>query len=158
MGAAAIRFRRARRADAERLTRVAHAAKRYWRYPAPLMRGWRAALTVTPGFVARHPVWCALHGAVIVGFWAVSGHGRVRELEHFWIEPRHIRSGIGRALFAHLSGRLRAMRVRQLDIASDPHAEGFYRRLGAWRVGDVASMPPGRRLPLLRFRVPPRRG
>jgi hypothetical protein len=36
-----------------------------------------------------------------------------------------------------------------LRIASDPFAEGFYRRMGARRVGVVPSTPRGRTLPLL---------
>jgi hypothetical protein len=39
-------------------------------------------------------------------------------------------------------------------IASDPHAEGFYRRLGARRVRWVASKPAGRRLPRLALDLP----
>ena len=39
--------RRARPADAAGLTRIAHAAKRHWRYPARWMRLWRDDLTVT---------------------------------------------------------------------------------------------------------------
>jgi hypothetical protein len=37
----------------------------------------------------------------------------------------------------------------RLDIAADPHAEGFYLHVGAHRVGVVPSTPAGRVLPLL---------
>jgi predicted N-acetyltransferase YhbS len=71
-----------------------------------------------------------------------------------WVDPRWMGAGIGRRLFAHLLRRLRRDGVARLTIASDPHAEGFYRKLGARRVGSVASTPRGRRLPLLTLRVP----
>ncbi|MGH8733407.1 MAG: D-glycero-beta-D-manno-heptose 1,7-bisphosphate 7-phosphatase [Burkholderiales bacterium] len=45
----------------------------------------------------------------------------------------------------------RAAGARRIEIASDPNAIGFYRKLGARRVGDVPSKPRGRRLPLLRL-------
>ncbi len=149
-------IRRARRADAAALTRVAHAAKRYWGYPERLLRLWQRDLTVTPGFIDRHPVYCAAHGGEVVGFYAISGTGPVRELEHLWVHPRRIRAGVGRALFAHLVRRLHVMRVTRLDVASDPNAEGFYRRMGARRVGEVPSTPKGRALPLLRVDLPSR--
>jgi hypothetical protein len=39
-----------------------------------------------------------------------------------------------------------------LIVVSDPHAEGFYLKLGARRIGSrVSDLEPGRQLPLLRF-------
>ena len=46
----------------------------------------------------------------------------------------------------------RAWGYATMEIAADPHAEPFYLRLGATRVGTVPSeVFPGRRLPLLRL-------
>ena len=142
---------RARRDDAAQLTRISRAAKRHWGYPESLLRLWRRDLTVTPGFIDRHPVYHAVRRGRVVGFYAISGTGRVRELEHMWVHPRHMGAGVGRALFAHLVQRLQVMGVRRLDVASDPNAKGFYRRMGARQVGTIASTPAGRTLPLLRF-------
>ncbi len=137
------------------LTKIAHAAKRFWGYPEKLIQLWKAELTITPEFVADHPVYCAVQRSRIVGFYALSGQHATRELEHMWVDPRHIGSGVGRALFSHLRGHLRRARVTRLTIASDPNAEGFYRTLGARRVGRVPSRPVGRYLPLLVVRVGP---
>ena len=120
-----IRIRKAKRADCEELTRIAHGAKRFWGYPEELIQLWSSDLTVTHDFVLRHPIYCALRGSGIAGFYALSGKGTSRELEHMWVEPGHIRSGVGRALFAHLLGLLRRVGVTKLSIASDPNAEGF---------------------------------
>lgn len=148
-----IVIRRARPSDAPALTRVARAAKRHWRYPEAWIRLWRDALTVTPGFVARHPVWCARRGASVLGFYALSGAGATRELEHMWVAPEHMGRGVGTRLLAHAGAVLRAEGTRVLRIASDPYAEGFYLAMGARRVGEVASTPRGRTLPLLMIEV-----
>jgi len=153
MSAAAIRIRRARPAEADELTRIAHAAKRHWRYPEAFIRRWRADLTVTGALIASSPVYCAARGPIVLGFYALSGARRTRELEHLWVRPDHIGSGVGRRLFQHLRRTLRRARVTRVRIASDPHAEGFYCRMGARRVGSVASTPAGRRLPLLELRL-----
>jgi GNAT superfamily N-acetyltransferase len=158
MSAAPIRIRRARPADAAELTRIAHAAKRHWRYPETLIRRWRADLTVTPESIAAAPVYCAAAGAsAVLGFYALSGRRDRRELEHLWVDPAHMGAGVGRRLFQHLRRVLRRARVARLRIASDPNAEGFYRRMGAARIGSVASTPPGRRLPVLELRLQPER-
>ena len=142
---------RARGSDAADLTRISRAAKRHWGYPEKLLRLWQRDLTVKPGFIERHPVYRAVHRGKAVGFYAISGTGNARQLEHMWVHPRYIGAGVGRALFAHLLRRLRTMQVRRLDVLSDPNAGGFYRRMGARQVGVVPSTPEGRVLPLLRL-------
>ena len=144
-----IRIRRARRSEARSLTRIAHAAKRHWGYPDRLIRLWKAELTLTPDLVDRQPVYCAVCGSRVLGFYALSGRSATPELEHMWVRPKHMASGVGRSLFTHLLRQLHAMGAVRLRIASDPHAEGFYRRMGARRVGRVPSRPAGRYLPLL---------
>src|SRR5207249_5029517 len=90
-------IRRALPADARALTRVAHAAKRHWKYPEDWIRRWRDALTVTRRFVEHHPIYGAVRGARLLGFYALSGVGPTRELEHFWVAPEQIGRGVGRA-------------------------------------------------------------
>ncbi|MGH7354528.1 MAG: GNAT family N-acetyltransferase [Candidatus Rokuibacteriota bacterium] len=142
-------IRRALPRDAAALTRVAHAAKRHWRYPEPWIVRWREGLTLTPGFIERLPVYCAVEGARVVGFYALSGRGAARELEHLWVVPARIGAGLGQQLLEHARATARGDGARFVTIASDPYAVGFYLRMGARRVGNVASMPRGRTLPLL---------
>ena len=151
-------IRRALPAEARALTRIAHAAKRHWKYPEAWIRLWRDALTVTPQFVERHRVYCAVAGASVLGFYALSGAGATRELEHFWVAPQDMGHGVGARMFAHAVATLRADGARVLRIASDPYAEGFYLRMGARRVGEWPSTPRGRTLPLLVLGVGPPRG
>jgi ribosomal protein S18 acetylase RimI-like enzyme len=144
-------IRRARPDESEALTRIAHAAKRHWGYPERWLGLWREALTVTPDFIERHEVYAALRGDEVLGFYALAGDGDKLELEHLWVAPEHIGGGIGRALLSHAISRAAARQATALEIAADPNAEGFYRRMGARRVGEVASEIEGqpRHLPLL---------
>jgi GNAT superfamily N-acetyltransferase len=148
-----IAIRKARARDCADLTRIAYGAKRFWGYPERLMRLWADTLTITPEFLSGHHVYCAVRGADVVGFYALSFAGATCELEHMWVEPEHMRTGVGRRLFAHLLKRLAASGATRLRIASDPNAEGFYRRMGARRVGREASRPAGRFLPVLVLRT-----
>ncbi len=149
----ALHFRRARRDECAALTRIAHAAKRHWGYPEEWIRLWTEDLTVTPARIARDLTYCAVTGTRLVGFGAVSGTGAERELEHLWIDPPYIGRGIGRALLAHLGAVAQRDGARRLRIAADPHAATFYRRLGAREIGEVASRPAGRTLPLFELQI-----
>ena len=149
----AIEIRRAVAADAPVLTRLAHAAKRHWLYPEELILQWKDALTVSEAYLAAQHVYCAVDAGTCVGFYALIGAGAAWELDHMWVEPDWIGRAVGTRLFEHALLTLRSVGGRTLRIASDPYAEGFYRRMGARRTGDVPSTPEGRRLPLLEFQL-----
>lgn len=77
------------------------------------------------------------------------------ELTHLFVEPGQLGQGIGAALFAAALRWTRNRGRRELLIASDPNAIGFYERMGAVKAGLVPSDAiPGRMLPLLRCSVP----
>jgi GNAT superfamily N-acetyltransferase len=142
-------IRRADPGDAAVLTAIAHAAKRRWSYPETWIRLWRRDLTLTPRFISRHCVQCATFNGRIVGFYALSREGATFDLEHMWVDPGCMGEGVGARLFRHAVERVRGGGGNQLRIASDPNAEGFYRRMGARRIGEIASSPAGRTLPVL---------
>jgi GNAT superfamily N-acetyltransferase len=146
-------IRRAIAADAVALTEIAHAAKRHWGYPERWIEMWKDALTITPRFISENKVYAARVDGEIAGFSAlVADAGRVW-LEHLWVSPQHIGTGIGKALFIHAAGEAASTGASVLEIESDPNAEGFYKRMGSSRVGEVVSEIEGakRVLPLLRF-------
>ena len=142
-------IRRAVADDAAALTVIAHASKRHWGYPEAWIALWRRELTLTPEFIERYPVHVGTDGNALTGFYALLFADADCELEHFWVVPGRIGAGVGRALFAHALERCRAIGARRLWITADPNAEGFYRRMGARRVGEVPSTPAGRTLPRL---------
>lgn len=154
---AAATIRRARPLDAERLTAIAHAAKRHWGYPASQIELWESDLTVTGAIIAEDLVFCAEAAGggspAIVGFHGLSRDRDVFELEHMWVDPPAMGHGHGAALFRHALEVARVHGARELRIASDPHAEGFYLHMGAVLVGTVPSTPEGRTLPLLVVRL-----
>jgi GNAT superfamily N-acetyltransferase len=136
------------------LTAIAHAAKRHWGYPESWIAAWGEALTITPAFVAARPVFVAEDGGGAVrGFHALAPAGDDWTLEHLWVLPDCIGTGVGRLLFEHAAATARAGGAAALAIEADPHAEGFYRHMGARRVGEVpAAMDDRPRiLPLLRL-------
>jgi predicted N-acetyltransferase YhbS len=150
-----VEIRRARARDARDLSRIAHAAKAYWGYPEVWLRLWHHELTLTPRFIEEHDVFCALRDGWIVGFYALSREGPAFELEHLWVDPDDIGGGVGASLLRDAIERARAAGGTVLRIVSDPNAEGFYRRMGARRVGEAAATPAGRMLPILVLDVGP---
>lgn len=153
-----VHIRRARPDEAEVLTEIAHAAKRHWGYPANWIEQWKADLTITPDFIQNNEMYVAVGGEEIVGCCAIAFSDSPTgdspaELEHMWIRPEHIGTGVGRALFMHVRERAADLKVPVLEISADPNAEGFYRRMGAKRVGEIQSEIEGQLRVLPRLSV-----
>ena len=150
-----VEIRRAGPGDADALSRVAFAAKGRWGYPARWMERWREGLTISPEFVGQKEVYAAFVEGEPLGFYALVGEGPKIELEHLWVLPERMGLGLGRALFNHALGRAATLDAEVLRIEADPNAEGFYRRMGARRVGEIIYELDGRErvLPLLAVEV-----
>lgn len=148
-----IRIERARPRQAVELTAIAHNAKRHWGYPERWIRIWKKQLTVLPEFVAQNPTFVALRRRRAIGFCALRPWRSVVEIQHFWVRPEAMGFGVGRALFVRAVGAARRAGYSRLRIVSDPNAEGFYRQMGARRVGLSRSRLEGRwrELPVLYF-------
>ncbi len=141
--------------EAELLSRIAHDAKKYWGYPENWIERWSADLTIAPDFVRDNQVYVAERDQQICGFYALAINGERAELEHMWVAPPYIGTGVGKELFLDAMDRSTAMNVRRIDITADPNAAGFYERMGATRTGDVVSEIEGQPRILPRMTIEP---
>jgi GNAT superfamily N-acetyltransferase len=152
-----VQIVRARPEDADALTAIAHSAKRHWGYPERWIETWRDILTMRPEFVAANVAYAAIEDGHAVGFYLLTTEADGIHLDHLWILPAAMHRGLGRSLFEHAVGQTRTLGFRVIKIEADPNAEGFYRRMGATRVGTSVTEVEGepRQLPLLEFHLAP---
>jgi GNAT superfamily N-acetyltransferase len=127
---------RARARQSEELSRIAWESKSHWGYPQHWLESWLPDLTLTPDFIQENPVFIASQGGELAGLYALCLSGNTAELEHFWVVPKFIGSGVGRGLFEHALEQARQNGAERLLILSDPNAAGFYRRMGAETIGE----------------------
>jgi predicted N-acetyltransferase YhbS len=80
-------------------------------------------------------VFAAVSDGELLAFYALTGEGGGLELEHLWVSPGWIGSGVGRLLFEHAMHEAALRGASVVEIEADPNAEGFYLRMGARRVG-----------------------
>jgi len=146
-------IRQASTDEAELLTKIAFDAKRYWGYPEHWIRHWEADLTISPEFIRDNHVYVAEADGEVRGFYALCVSGEKAELEHMWVTPGFIGTGVGKELFLDAMERAAALAVRDVELTADPNAAGFYERMGARQVGETDSSIEGvpRKLPRLKF-------
>lgn len=146
------RLRRARSAEADQLNELALRSKGHWGYGSKFLQACRAELTLEPECIDDAEVIVLEVVDRIVGFYTLVEWDSDLELGHFFVDPPVIGQGVGRLLWEDAVKRARGLGFKRLLIRSDPHAEGFYRKLGAERIGEVPSaVSAGRVLPLLLY-------
>lgn len=148
--------RRAVPDDAPQLSQLAQRAKAHWNYPPEWLAAWQPQLTIESRYLLAHRVLVAESAGRLLGMCALEDRGTCWSLEHVWVDPASMGQGVGRTLVQQALDIARAVRPGRVVAEADPHAAGFYRRMGASEVGALpASMPgaPDRSLPVFAFMV-----
>jgi N-acetylglutamate synthase-like GNAT family acetyltransferase len=148
-------IRRAAPEEADTLTQIALEAKRHWGYPEHWIKHWEADLTVSSDFIRDNQVYVAEKEGEIRGFYALSVSGKKAELEHMWVTPGSIGTGVGKELFLDAMDRAATLEVREIEISADPNAAGFYERMGASQIGETDASIDGQVRKLPRLRIEP---
>ena len=151
-----MKIRKASTEDAASLTAIAQDAKRHWGYPEHWITHWQDDLTISPDFVAANHVYVAEREGELLGFYALIVRKDKAELDHLWVAPAHIGTGVGKELFIHAMQFAARRNISEVGISSDPNAEGFYQKMGAHRIGETVSEIDGQPRTLPRLTVDPK--
>lgn len=135
-----LTIRRAKPSDALFLTSISFGAKRYWNYSEEHLETWHDELTITEEYIEENVVFVAQKKDTIIGYCSVTeveeaywkGENFIKAgywLDHIYIRPAYIRSGIGSKLIEELICYCRENDIEDLNILSDPNANGFFDKI-----------------------------
>ena len=96
--ATAMIIRRASPDEAATLTQIALEAPRHWGCPEHWIKHFESDLTVSSEFIRDNRVYVAEDDGEIRGFYALRVTGDKAELEHLWVKPAYLGSGVGKEL------------------------------------------------------------
>lgn len=121
------------------LTRLCVRAAMHAGYDGAFVDRAMPALTVTVPLITAGCVRVAedTSGAV-VGVVAVTTTiiQAIALLHSIYVDPAFWKRGVGRALFGAAVARAKELKAGALMIYAEPSAEGFYKRMGATRIGE----------------------
>lgn len=143
-------IRRARSDEASELTALARRSKGYWGYDPAFLTACEKELTVSDADLAHCPAYVIDDSGRIIGFYMLQplGKGEV-DLTFLFVEPDEIGRGNGGRLMRHAITTASDLGIETMHIQGDPHADAFYRAMGAGKIGTRPSESiPGRELPL----------
>ena len=150
--------------EAEILTEISFGAKRTWKYPESYFEIWKDELTITKDYINDNIVFVAEKGKQVVGFYSIvviqndflSDNVLVKKgfwMEHLFIKPSFQKKGIGRKLMEHALKYCEENWMDELKIFVDPHAVGFYEKMGAAFIENSPSSIEGREVPVYGFKI-----
>lgn len=148
-----VTFRRASPTAAEELTALTLASKAHWGYDQEFMDLARPSLTITPEYLAANECWVAEIDGAIVGWFSLVSVSDGLLLDNFFLLPAHIGSGVGRLMWDGALHQAQVAGAERIILESDPHAAGFYERMGARRTGSVTAPETGRELPVYEMQL-----
>jgi GNAT superfamily N-acetyltransferase len=146
------------------LTEISFRSKHYWNYPEEYFKVWQEELTITPAYIKNNIVYVAEKYGQVIGyaslvevkadFWA----GKVFVQKGFWLEhifiiPAAIGTGVGSKLLKKITAQCSEMAITTIRIFVDPHARGFYDKLGARYIGESPSSIEGRAVSLYELHI-----
>ncbi len=153
-------IRAARVTDAGVLSQISFQSKRYWKYPEEYYQIWQEELLVTPEYIKKNNVFLCEEPSEAVAYYSIvniaenikiSGIEIPRGywLDHMFVRPSMIGSGLGRQMFVHLYTWCLSKSIEAIHILADPHSRGFYEKMGCAYQREYPSTIPGRTTPLL---------
>ncbi len=131
-----ITIRLARPEEADILSQIAIAAKGHWNYPQHWMELWRPQLTFMPEYFEQNESWVAEENGLPIAFYTLQDRDGIAWLENLWVLPVYIGKGLGKELFLHAVEVARARGYIILQLEAEPHALGFYEKMGMHRIGE----------------------
>ena len=131
-------------------------SKAVWGYDVEFLEACRNELSLGRRDLESTRIAVAERGGEVVGVAQVKVMGDEADLLKLFVEPTALRRGVGRSLFAWAMNVARESGATRLTIDADPGAAPFYRRMGAYDLGQAPSGSiPGRTLPRLAISLCP---
>jgi GNAT superfamily N-acetyltransferase len=144
-----VSIRSARPDEGERLREIAEAAKGYWGYDPETVRSWAAAGDFSARGLQQKHFYVAESQGEAIAWAALISRGEVIWLDDMWVDPPWIGKGIGTLLFEHCVGEGRRLGGEQMEWEAEPHAVGFYEKVGGRYLRDSQPSEWGRVLPVM---------
>jgi GNAT superfamily N-acetyltransferase len=131
-------------------------SKAVWGYNKAFLEACRRELSFDQRDLQLTAIAVAEHCGKPVGVAQVKVMGNQADLLKLFVEPSALRRGVGKTLLVWAINVAREKGASRLLIDSDPGAAPFYRRMGAYDVGEAPSGSiPGRMLPKLAINLCP---
>lgn len=148
-----VKIRGALEEEAAVISDIAIESKAYWGYSEEFIKACKDDLTITKQYIEENHVYVLEDQEEFVGFFAFE-RAKVDSLDFFYILPKFIGKGFGKVMWNNVIQKAQKLGIKSFTIDSDPHAKGFYKKMGAKQIGQTSSTVfKDRLLPLMKVTI-----
>lgn len=133
------KLRDAKLGEGEFLSNLALRSKSIWGYEKSFIEACRPHIKIDDEYIVDWPVVLIELESEILGFYSLKVIKSENRLDNLWIEPTHIRCGLGCILFRDAVVRSSQLNWQYFRLAGEPNAISFYEKMGAKLIGEVQS-------------------
>ncbi len=130
-------------------------SKSYWGYDNEFLDCFMKKFGITTGYMMQHVLRLFYVDDCLAGFFNFGFNAEnLFELDNFFLHPHFIGKGLGRELWEACCQEARKQGKNEFIVWSEPHAEGFYLKMGCEKIGvRLSPMMPNRYPPVLRYKI-----
>ena len=149
---------------AKKLTKLSIASKSHWDYSDEEMAVFETELQITEDYIYKNDVWVYKEDDVIIAYYSTQTkltdtfetNVKIPKgywLDHMFVDPKYIGTGIGAKLFTHFVDQCTLKEINKALILADPNAVDFYIKKGALHKKDFPSSIENRKIPYLELSI-----
>jgi len=148
-------IRQAQLSDLSCLNELIYNSASYWGYDSEKMKKYMDAYGIKKEYLAKYPIYMVFDNKQIIGCYSFSDHKIDGwELNYFFIVRDYIGKGYGKKQWQACIETARALKIKSFVFWSDRHAEDFYCKMGAKKIGSRPStITPQVMVPLMQYQV-----
>jgi N-acetylglutamate synthase-like GNAT family acetyltransferase len=129
-----MKLRKAVSEEVDALNQFIRSSKAVWGYSDDFLDKYMDRCGLTQEFLEKKHVKVLEEDGVIHGIFCLGSNKKENvELDLFFVNPKFIKTGVGRKMWGILDEYARAKKWKEFEIVSDPNAEEFFQRLMAKR-------------------------
>ena len=125
--------------EVTRLNSIIERSKRYWDYSEAYLEAAIPLIQIDARWLQENRGYSIFEENELIGFLGVVQDKDFWTLDHLWISPSKIRTGIGRQAVDFMVKEAQKFHITKIFLLPDPPAEGFYLRQGARRTGKLVQ-------------------
>ena len=137
------------------LNKIMRRSKGFWGYSESYLDEFMQRLPVTENCIKNYDMYCVYIDGILGAFYGFKKNDEDQdELDFFFLDAPYIGKGLGRELWKFSLISAKELKIKTFVIASEPHAEKFYLKMGCKKIGvrppPIVSMPD---IPLLIYSI-----
>ncbi len=128
-------------------------SKSHWGYDESFMNDFMKQFGVTEEYLKTSTVHLFFVNEKLIGFYSFSLDDiNLPQLDNFFLHPNFIGYGFGRQLWQHCCASALDNNIHEFTLWADPHAEGFYLKMGCERIRlQLSPLGVDRYIPVMKY-------